>query len=209
MTRHFVAYCSLIRREIRVQQNRSPPPAARRPAGGESHNTLKRRAVTTGERNGHLAPSRNADHAKAQWPAPHRPVVVVIACPPPLTSLTLLDWRAAEGICAEADDWDIMESSSFSYAMPRTSLTGRCAVVSLLLASSACVSGFTTSVFQEKAQLQRTAPSKTEGVEIELPNFEEMFSRIQAISPLAKLAIQGGGTGEGGGFGKIDDVGEF
>jgi len=43
-------------------------------------------------------------------------------------------------------------------------------------------------------------------VEIELPDFEEMFSRIQAISPLAKLAIQGGGTGEGGGFGKIDDV---
>ena len=42
-----------------------------------------------------------------------------------------------------------------------------------------------------------------------MPDFEEMFSRIQAISPLAKLAIQGGGTGEGGGFGAIDDVGKF
>ena len=77
------------------------------------------------------------------------------------------------------------------------------------MSSASVSSGFTTSVFQEQAQLQRTAPSKTEGVEIELPDFEEMFSRIQAISPLAKLAIQGGGTGEGGGFGAIDDVGKF
>lgn len=65
---------------------------------------------------------------------------------------------------------------------------------------------FTSPIFQETAALQRTAPSKTEGVEIELPDFDEFFGRIQAISPLAKLVIQGGGTGEGGGFAATDDT---
>lgn len=57
--------------------------------------------------------------------------------------------------------------------------------------------------------MQRTAPSKTVGVEIELPDFDEMFRRIQAVSPLARLAVQGGGSGEGGGFGKVDDTSEY
>lgn len=54
--------------------------------------------------------------------------------------------------------------------------------------------------------MQRTAPSKTDGVEIELPDFDEFFGRIQAISPLAKLVVEGDGSGVGGGFAAIDDT---
>ena len=57
--------------------------------------------------------------------------------------------------------------------------------------------------------LQRTAPSKTEGVDIELPDFDEFFDRIQTVSPLARLAMNGGGSGEGGGFAAVDDSGKF
>lgn len=34
------------------------------------------------------------------------------------------------------------------------------------------------------------APSKSSGVEIELPDFDELFGRIQSVSPLAKIAIE-------------------
>lgn len=64
-------------------------------------------------------------------------------------------------------------------------------------------------MFQQAVPLQRTTPSKTSGVEIELPDFDEMFHRIQAVSPLAKLAVNGGGAGVGGGFGAIDDTSKF
>lgn len=70
-------------------------------------------------------------------------------------------------------------------------------------------SAFSSPIFQEAATLQRTAPSKTVGVEIELPDFDEMFRRIQAVSPLARLAVQGGGSGEGGGFAAVDDTSEY
>ncbi len=70
------------------------------------------------------------------------------------------------------------------------------------------VSAFSSPIFQETAALQRTAPSKTEGVEIELPDFEEFFGRIQAVSPLARLVVEGGGSGVGGGFAAVDDTGE-
>lgn len=84
-------------------------------------------------------------------------------------------------------------------------------VLGLLLISSEITSSqaFTSPIFQETAALQRTAPSKTEGVEIELPDFDEFFGRIQAVSPLAKLVIEGGGSGEGGGFAKVDETGEY
>lgn len=39
-----------------------------------------------------------------------------------------------------------------------------------------------------------------------MPDFEEMFGRIQAVSPLARLIVEGGGSGEGGGFAKVDDT---
>jgi hypothetical protein len=57
-------------------------------------------------------------------------------------------------------------------------------------------------MWQEAPSIQktRTAPSKTEGVEIELPNFDELFNRIQQVSPLARLAIEGGT----GGFSNCD-----
>mmetsp|Transcript_7125 Transcript_7125/g.12595 ORF Transcript_7125/g.12595 Transcript_7125/m.12595 type:complete len:343 (-) Transcript_7125:240-1268(-) len=93
--------------------------------------------------------------------------------------------------------------SSHVATAPRASLVGKCtSLVGLLLISSGATA-FTSPIFQKAATLQRTAPSKTEGVEIELPDFEEMFGRIQAVSPLAKLAIEGGGAGEGGGFAKV------
>mmetsp|Transcript_42912 Transcript_42912/g.63662 ORF Transcript_42912/g.63662 Transcript_42912/m.63662 type:complete len:322 (-) Transcript_42912:259-1224(-) len=37
---------------------------------------------------------------------------------------------------------------------------------------------------------QRTTPTKTEGVEIELPNFDVLFDQIQQVSPLAQAAFQ-------------------
>ena len=106
---------------------------------------------------------------------------------------------------------DTMEnSSSYVAATSGMSLVRRCTILSLLLISSQhSVDAFTSPIFQETAALQRTAPSKTEGVAIELPDFDEFFGRIQAISPLAKLAIEGGGSGEGGGFAAVDDTGEY
>lgn len=72
---------------------------------------------------------------------------------------------------------------------------------------------FTLPMFQEKIAKQKMAPSKTEGVEIELPDFEELFGRIQQVSPLSRLVIEEndvGGNGKGsegtiGGFKSIDD----
>lgn len=74
-----------------------------------------------------------------------------------------------------------------------------------IYATSTCA--FTSPIFQEAVTLQRTTPSKTSGVEIELPDFDEMFGRIQAVSPLAHLAISGNGAGVGGGFEAVDDRG--
>lgn len=64
---------------------------------------------------------------------------------------------------------------------------------------------FSTPVFQETTTLRRTAPSQMEGVEIELPDFDELFYRIGRVSPLARLAIEGN-AGNGGGFGAVDDI---
>jgi hypothetical protein len=61
----------------------------------------------------------------------------------------------------------------------------------LLLVGSA--EGFSSALFQETPAAQLTFPSKTNGVEIELPNFDELFSRIQDVSPLARAAIAEGG----------------
>mmetsp|Transcript_29292 Transcript_29292/g.41472 ORF Transcript_29292/g.41472 Transcript_29292/m.41472 type:complete len:319 (+) Transcript_29292:60-1016(+) len=64
---------------------------------------------------------------------------------------------------------------------------------------------FAAPIFQEIATQQKTAPSKEQGVEIELPNFDELFGRLQAVSPLAKVAIQQPG-GALRGFHAIDDT---
>lgn len=63
------------------------------------------------------------------------------------------------------------------------------------------VASFSATMWQEAPVMERrTTPSKTEGVEIELPNFDELFNRIQQVSPLARLAIEGGT----GGFANAD-----
>lgn len=69
-------------------------------------------------------------------------------------------------------------------------------LVILLFALVAPTEGFSpTSLFQREAALKVTAPAKETGVEIELPDFDELFSRIQKASPLARLAMDGGELG--------------
>jgi len=64
-----------------------------------------------------------------------------------------------------------------------------------ILNSNVYVSGFSLPMFTEQAAMQKTTPSKTDGVEIELPNWDELFGRIQEVSPLAGLALNGGQGG--------------
>ena len=66
-----------------------------------------------------------------------------------------------------------------------------------------CAESFSTALFQSTPTLQQTAPSKTDGIDIEMPDFEELFGRIQQVSPLARQVI--GTTGGGAGFDAIDD----
>jgi len=49
--------------------------------------------------------------------------------------------------------------------------------------------------------MARTTPSKTDGVEVELPDFDELFKRIGEVSPLSVMAF----TGEEGGFDVADE----
>jgi hypothetical protein len=51
--------------------------------------------------------------------------------------------------------------------------------------------GFSSALFQEAPALKKTAPSLYDGVDIELPDFDELFSRIQQVSPLARQVISG------------------
>lgn len=77
---------------------------------------------------------------------------------------------------------------------------GRFSVVAVALLSSraALAAAFTNPVFQETTALRRTTPSKKEGVEIEMPDFDELFNRIGQVSPLARLALEGRAVDEGG-----------
>ena len=64
------------------------------------------------------------------------------------------------------------------------------------------VNGFSNTLFQETPTAQLTFPSRTpDKVEIELPDFDELFTRIQNVSPLAKVAMmeQQQGIVNGGG----------
>ncbi len=56
-------------------------------------------------------------------------------------------------------------------------------------------SAFKSPFFTMPASVVTKVPTKTEGIEIEMPNFDELFGRIQKLSPLAQLAIE---TKEGG-----------
>lgn len=77
-------------------------------------------------------------------------------------------------------------------------------VLLVVIASSASGFAFTSPVFTKAKTVAKTAPSDLKGVEIEMPNFDELFGRIQQISPLARQAIEDG-DGEKG-FGSIDDT---
>jgi hypothetical protein len=55
--------------------------------------------------------------------------------------------------------------------------------------SAVIVQGFSPTLFQETAAKQVTAPSREQGVEIELPDFEKLFARIRQASPLSKMAL--------------------
>lgn len=51
--------------------------------------------------------------------------------------------------------------------------------------------GFAGTLFQKQPTLQQTVPSKSDGVDIELPDFEELFSRMQSVSPLLRNVLDG------------------
>jgi len=86
---------------------------------------------------------------------------------------------------------------------PRSFLT------TLFLAATVAYShAFSASLFQEVPTLQKTAPSTLEGIDIELPNFDELFARIQQVSPLARNAITGYSLNTERGFRGIDDQGK-
>ena len=73
--------------------------------------------------------------------------------------------------------------------------------LALLAASASVTTAFSSStLFQEQISQQKLAPSKTEGVDIELPDFDELFGRIEHVSPLARTVIRKLETGEEKGF---------
>ena len=77
-------------------------------------------------------------------------------------------------------------------------------VIVVLLAAR--VQAFST-LFQQAPTLQKTAPSKKEGVDIELPNFDELFDRIQRVSPLARTVMaQDNMLPDSRGFAAVDDT---
>jgi len=65
---------------------------------------------------------------------------------------------------------------------------------------------FNSPLFQQAQQ--RTFPAKQDGVPIELPDFDELFGRVQQVSPLCRLALEGqrGNSGARGGFDFIERV---
>jgi len=77
-------------------------------------------------------------------------------------------------------------------------------ITSLVAATLTAAHGFSSALFQEAPTMQRTAPSKLEGIDIELPDFDELFGRIKQISPLARQVITGHHNGSKG-FAGIDD----
>jgi hypothetical protein len=74
----------------------------------------------------------------------------------------------------------------------------------VFLAAATVIDGFSSPVFQETHHLRKQMPSKMEGVEIELPNFDELFGRIRQVSPLASKILSGDYSGKG--LQEIDDT---
>jgi hypothetical protein len=95
-----------------------------------------------------------------------------------------------------------------SNRIEREHLTMKFSLALFAVFCAASIEGFSAPIFAHPttATKQRTAPSKQEGVEIELPNFDELFGRIQQVSPLSRVAIEnGGGHKDARGFASIDD----
>ncbi|CAB9504967.1 expressed unknown protein [Seminavis robusta] len=65
------------------------------------------------------------------------------------------------------------------------------AVFLALLGTDSC-NGFSSTLFQPQLSQQVTAPTIQPGVDIELPDFDELFVRVRGTSPLARVAMQGG-----------------
>ena len=78
----------------------------------------------------------------------------------------------------------------------------------LILAAAASVDAFSSALFQETPALKTTAPSLHDGVDVELPDFDELFNRIQQVSPLARQVINGA-TPVQRGFDFIDETCKF
>ena len=70
----------------------------------------------------------------------------------------------------------------------------------LLLALGDPALGFSSTIFQDATSAHHTFQSKNRGIEIELPDFDELYGRIQDVSPLARIAIMGGGLDMSRGF---------
>lgn len=89
-----------------------------------------------------------------------------------------------------------------------TTISFSWATILLVLSSTSTLptptNAFTNAIFQESVTAQRTAPSKIEGVEIELPNFDELFGRIQQVSPLARVVMQRASNDDKRGFEAAD-----
>ena len=80
--------------------------------------------------------------------------------------------------------------------------------VLLLLVATPGFHAYSTSLFTPVVTNQKTAPSKRNGVEIELPDFDALFDQIQQVSPLTKLAFEGGGRNGKRGFAAIEEKGK-
>jgi hypothetical protein len=63
--------------------------------------------------------------------------------------------------------------------------------VSFVIIATSSATAFNNALFQQAPTEQQTFPSKTDGVEIELPDFDELFGRAQQVSPLSRVAIEG------------------
>jgi hypothetical protein len=75
----------------------------------------------------------------------------------------------------------------------------------LVAVAASCAHAFSSVLFQESPTMQLKAPSKMKGIEFELPDFEELFNRIQQVSPLARSVITGYSVNNERGFKGVVD----
>jgi hypothetical protein len=93
------------------------------------------------------------------------------------------------------------------YLTPHKPNTMKFSVSALVLLAVATnsASAFSTALFPEATSAtQQTFPTKQQGEEVELPNFDELFERIQQVSPLSRAVLQGDQADGPRGFAAID-----